>query len=245
MQRVSGKVAIVTGAARGQGAAHARLLAAEGASVILTDIREAEGRALAAEIGAAARFVLHDVTDASAWDRVIAAAVEAFGGVDILVNNAGVVAFGTVGGTSADKIAQVLQVNLMGAVLGMQAAIPAMRARGGGSIVNISSIAGLRGAKGMFAYATSKWALRGATRSAAQDLAGDHIRVNLVLPGLIDTPMTHETASPDALQRARDAVPMARAGLSEEVAEAVLFLASDAAAFMTGSEMVVDGGASA
>lgn len=245
MPRVSGKIAIVTGAARGQGAAHARLLAAEGASVLLTDIREAEGRALAAEIGASARFMTHDVTDAAAWQIVVDATTAAFGGVDILVNNAGIVSFGTLGDTSAEKFAQVMQVNLTGAVLGMQAVLPAMRARDGGSIVNISSIAGLRGAKGMFAYSTSKWALRGATRSAAQDLVADRIRVNLILPGLIGTPMVEETASPEALQRARDAVPMGRAGLASEVAEAVLFLASDAAGFITGSEMVIDGGASA
>ncbi len=245
MGRLTGKVAIITGAARGQGAAHARLFAREGAKLLLTDVREVPGTALEREIGSSARFVAHDIADAAGWGDVVSSAERHFGGVDILINNAGIVAFGSVQTTDMSEFDRVFRINTIGAVHGIQAVIGPMRARGGGSIVNVSSIAGLRGAKNMFAYSVSKWALRGIARSAAQDLAGDNIRVNTVLPGLVSTPMAEETASPEALQRAMASIPLGRAGGSSEVSEAVLFLASDASAFMTGAEMVIDGGSSA
>jgi 3alpha(or 20beta)-hydroxysteroid dehydrogenase len=245
MGTVEGKVAIVTGGARGQGAAQARLLAKNGASVIIADIRADEGKAVAGEIGAQARFVHHDVTDEAGWQAVIDATLSAFGGIEILVNNAGIVAFGAVQDTSRAEFERVLQVNMVGAFLGLRAVHPAMKQAGGGSIVNVASIAAVKGAAGMAAYGASKWGLRGLARFAAQDFAADRIRVNTILPGLIDTPMTAESAPPGKVERLLAGIPLKRMGTPEEVAELVLFLASDASAFVTGAEISVDGGATA
>jgi 3alpha(or 20beta)-hydroxysteroid dehydrogenase len=245
MGKVAGKVAIVTGGARGQGAAHARLLAANGAAVVIADIRAEEGAAVANEIGQAARFVAHDVTDADGWARVVDTALTEFGRIDILVNNAGVVAFGATQDTSREQVDRLFQINVVGAFLGIQAVHPAMKAGGGGSIVNIASIASLKGARGMLAYGVSKWGLRGLSRYAARDLAPDRIRVNTIMPGVIDTPMTHDEAPPGNLERVLAAIPWGRMGGAAEVAELVLFLASDASEFITGAEIAMDGGATA
>jgi 3alpha(or 20beta)-hydroxysteroid dehydrogenase len=245
MGAVDGKVAIVTGGARGQGAAQARLLAKNGAAVVITDLRAEEGNAVAAGIGGDARFAMHDVTDEAGWQTVVDDTLSAFGRIDILVNNAGIVAFGAVQDTSRAEFERVVQVNMIGAFLGLRAVHPAMKQRGGGSIVNVASIAAVKGARGMAAYGASKWGLRGLARYAAQDFAADRIRVNTILPGLIDTPMTAESAPPGKIAQVMAGIPLNRMGTPEEVAELVLFLASDAAAFVTGAEISVDGGATA
>ena len=245
MGQVAEKVAIVTGGARGQGAAHARALADAGASVMITDILVDDGQAVAAEIGVRARFMRHDVTDEAGWDAVVAATLDAFGRIDILVNNAGVVAFNAVQDTSRAQFERVFQINVVGAFLGLKAVHPHMQAAGGGSVINIASIAAVKGAKGMAAYGVSKWGLRGLTRYAAQDYASDHIRVNTILPGVIDTPMTHNEAPPGKLEKVMASIPWGRMGGAGEVAELVLFLASDAAQFITGAEIAIDGGATA
>jgi 3alpha(or 20beta)-hydroxysteroid dehydrogenase len=245
MGQVAEKVAIVTGGARGQGAAHARALAAAGASVMITDILEAEGQAVAAGIGPRARFMRHDVTDEAGWAAVVAETLGAFGRIDILVNNAGVVAFNSVQDTSREQFERLFQINVVGAFLGLQAVHAAMVSAGGGSVINIASIAAVKGAKGMAAYGVSKWGLRGLTRYAAQDYARDHIRVNAILPGVIDTPMTHNDAPPGKLEKVMATIPWGRMGSSDEVAELVLFLGSDASQFITGAEIAIDGGATA
>ncbi|MFC9972842.1 glucose 1-dehydrogenase [Spirillospora sp. NPDC127200] len=237
---LDGKVAIVTGAARGQGAVEARLLAEAGARVVVADVLE-EGREVAAEIGGAARFVHHDVTDAASWADAVAVATGAFGRLDVLVNNAGIWRTAPVDQETEERFELILRVNLIGPFLGIKAAVPAMRAAGGGSVVNISSTAGLRGIPGHSAYGASKFGLRGLTRSAALDLAPDGIRVNSVHPGAIDTPMV-AAAGFERGEGNYDRVPLGRVGVPEDVAGLVLFLASDASSYITGTEFAVDGG---
>ncbi|MDL4816231.1 glucose 1-dehydrogenase [Actinomadura opuntiae] len=241
--RLDGKVAIVTGAARGQGEAEARMLAAAGARVVLTDVLADEGAAVAASIGDAARFVPHDVASADDWARVTAVAGEEFGGVDVLVNNAAIWRTAPVADETRENFEDILRINLIGPFLGIRAVVPAMRARGGGSIVNISSTAGLRGIRGHSAYGASKFGLRGLTLSAALDLGADGIRVNSVHPGVIDTPMIASIGVERGAGKA-PRVPLGRAGIPEDVAGLVLFLASDASAYITGAELAVDGGLS-
>ena len=241
--RLQDKVAIVTGAASGMGAATAKLFAAEGAKVVLTDILEEEGTALADEIGGAARFHRLDVTSETDWDALVAETLSAFGRVDILINNAGV------SGSHPDVLNtetwdEQMNVNARGVFLGMRAVIPKMQEAGGGSIVNISSISGLTGQKfNHMGYNAAKGAVRLATKAASVQFARDNIRVNSVHPGLMPAMRTSMmSADPEVRRKITNAVPMGREGRVEEVAHANLFLASDDASYITGIEVPVDGG---
>ena len=242
MARFDGKVVLISGAARGQGAAEARMLVAEGGKVVLGDVLEAEGAALARDLGAAAAFIPLDVTRQDDWARAVAAAV-AMGGLHGLVNNAGIYIPKTLMETDVALFDRHMRVNQLGCFLGMQAVVPAMERGGGGAIVNISSVAGLRGSPGAIAYSSTKWALRGMTKAAALDLAPRGIRVNSVHPGPIDTPML-DARTAEQNDRRRRQVPMQRFGTAEEAARLVLFLLSDDSAYMTGAELAIDGGAS-
>ena len=236
MGRVADKVAIVTGGAQGMGAADARMLVAEGAKVVIGDILDEPGQALADELGEAARYVHLDVTDEAQWAAAVDTAVSAFGKVNVLVNNAGIVAVAPLKSLDVEKWNRVLAVNLTGAMLGIKAVLAPMKEAGGGSIINVSSIEGLRGASWVHSYVASKWGLRGLTKSAALELATDNIRVNSLHPGFIRTPMTKHF--PDDMV----GTPLGRPGKPEEVATFVVFLASDESSFSTGSEFIVDGG---
>lgn len=245
--RLGGKVALISGAASGMGQNEAIIFAREGAKVVVADVLEAEGKQVADTIvtgGGQARFVRLDVTSEAEWDAAVTATVGAFGKLDVLVNNAGIS-----GTYDADMLStaawdKVMAVNAKGVFLGMKYAIPAMKQAGGGAIVNISSISGFVGQDGVhMAYNASKGAVRIMTKTAAVQFAGDNIRVNSVHPGFMP-PMRTSKTSADPAWRAKmlAAVPMKRAGRVEEVAYAVLFLASDEASYITGTELVVDGG---
>ncbi|MCB1289454.1 MAG: glucose 1-dehydrogenase [Mycobacterium sp.] len=236
MGRVDDKVALISGGARGMGAADARMLVAEGAKVVIGDILDEQGAALAEELGEAARYVHLDVTSADDWKSAVDTAVQNFGKLNVLVNNAGIAQAAPLKTVDMTRWQKVLDVNLTGPMLGIKAVIEPMIAAGGGSIINISSIEGLRGAVWMHSYVASKWGLRGLTKSAALELAPEKIRVNSVHPGFIRTPMTKHL--PDNIVSA----PMGRPGTPEEVATFVVFLASDESSFSTGAEYVVDGG---
>ena len=242
MPRFEGKTVLISGGARGQGAVEARMIVAEGGRVVLTDVLVAEGQALAAELGAAARFLRHDVTEEAGWAEAVAAA-ESLGGLHGLINNAGIYQPRTLMETDAALFERHMRVNQLGCFLGMKAVVPAMERSGGGAIVNISSTAGLRGSPGAIAYSATKWALRGMTKAAAIDLAPRNIRVNSVHPGPIDTEML-KARTPEENQERLQTVPMRRQGTAAEVAKLVLFLLSDDSAYMTGAELAIDGGAS-
>ena len=243
MGRLSGKVAIVTGGARGMGAATSRLFAAEGAKVAITDVLEEDGKALAAELGDAARFYRHDVTSESEWAAVVQQVEADLGPVDVLVNNAGILMFKSLLATTLEDYERVLKVNLVGEFLGIKAVAPGMIARGKGSIVNISSVDGMKGANGLVAYASSKWGVRGLTKVAALELGHRGVRVNSVHPGGVDTAMTnHDNTARDQVNERFTNIPLQRVSGPEEVAAASLFLASDDASYLAGAEIVVDGG---
>lgn len=242
--RLDGRVALISGGARGQGEAEARLLVARGARVVIGDVLGDEGRAVAASLGADARFVALDVGDPSQWADAVEATNEAFGSLDVLVNNAGIVRAGAIESVPVDDFMEAVRVNQLGCFLGMQAVVPTMRTQGRGSIVNVSSIAGLQGVAGAVPYVATKWAIRGMTKTAAIELGHDGIRVNSVHPGVIDTLMTNNPQFEAVDKQAVfDAFPIPRIGTAEEVAEMVAFLASDASSYSTGAEFIVDGGA--
>jgi 3alpha(or 20beta)-hydroxysteroid dehydrogenase len=240
-----GKVALVTGAASGIGAAVCRRLAAEGASVLVTDINADGAELLAKELGPAAIAVVHDVTQPDSWTSAVTAAEETFGGFQLLVNNAGIVApLLPCSILSPDEYLRVVMVNQYGPFLGMQASIPAMAAAGGGAVVNVASTDGHQGMPLMTPYVAAKHALIGMTKSAALELAASGIRVNTVSPGGVDTPLMSGSATGglDVGAIIATTVPMARLGRPEEIAAAVSFLLSDDASYITGADIVVDGG---
>ena len=244
--RASGKVALISGAAQGMGESHARLLAREGACVVIADLRHDQGRALARAIaadGGQAIYVPLDVTVETDWQNAIDTAEQAFGKLDVLVNNAGIAPQqGPLDQLSLDKWSLVLGINLTGAFLGMKHAIAPMRRAGGGSIVNICSTAALIGYAGIPAYAASKGALRALTKQAATEYAKDLIRANAIFPGLIETPM-NANSTPERMKMLADKVPLGqRRGQPAEVSQCVLHLASDESSFTTGAEIVIDGG---
>lgn len=244
MGRLDGKIALITGGARGQGAAEGTLFAAEGATVIITDVLDAEGEAMAASFDG--RYLHHDVTDENRWREIIDTIVGWFERVDVLVNNAGIYRAETVLNMTQAQYRQVIDINQVGVFLGMQAVSRPMVEQRSGSIINISSIAGLRGGGGI-AYVASKWAVRGMTKSAATQLGPYNIRVNSIHPGLIETPMLHQLPGFDSgrqddyLRR----IPIGRIAEASDVAKLALFLASDDSAYSTGSEFVIDGGMTA
>ena len=245
--RLEGKVAFISGGARGMGASEALLFAQEGAKVAIGDVLEDEGRRVAAQIGEAggqAIFVALDVTSESQWQAAIAATVAQFGSLDILVNNAGIGGHGTVEDTTAADWDLVMDINAKGVFLGTKLAIPEMRRAGGGSIINISSQLGLVGVDNSSPqYQASKGAVRLLTKATAIQYAGEKIRANSVHPGPIVTPMTEGgRADPERNQVTLSRIPLGRYGEAEDVAYGVLFLASDESSFMTGSELVIDGG---
>jgi 3alpha(or 20beta)-hydroxysteroid dehydrogenase len=236
MGRVDGKVAVISGGARGMGASHARTLTGEGAKVVIGDLRDDEGKALADDLGDAARFVHLDVTQPEHWQAVIATAVDEFGKLDVLVNNAGIVNGDALQNFALADWQRIIDVNLTGTFLGLQAAIEPMIAAGGGSIVNVSSVEGLPGSAWVHGYVASKFGVCGLTKSAALELAPHGIRVNSIHPGLIRTPMT--SGIPEDFLT----IPLGRAADPVEVSNFVLFLASDESSYATGSELVIDGG---
>ena len=238
--RLEGKIAIITGAAQGMGAEHARVFVAEGARVMLTDVQEAAGAALAAELGAHARFLRHDISSATDWDTVIAATREAFGPANVLLNNAGMYFIGPVDEAEPERVRKLLDVNIYGTWLGISRIAPVMREAGGGSIINLSSLAGNHGIPWHSIYGASKWAVRGLTKSAAVDLGPSGIRVNAILPGAIGETGMAPPGGLDATQLA--AIPLRREGSKLEVSQLAVFLASDDSAYITGSDHVIDGG---
>jgi 3alpha(or 20beta)-hydroxysteroid dehydrogenase len=237
--RLEGRVALVTGGARGQGAAEARLFAREGARVVIADVLADEGATLAAELGDAAAFAELDVSDERAWSEAVEAALERFGRLDALVNNAGVHWARPLLEETVEGLDRMLAVNLRGAFLGIRATARAIAKAGGGAIVNVSSTAGLTGYRHRGAYAMAKWGLRRLTRVAALELAPLGIRVNCVAPGGVRTAMVTDPDEPGRWT----GVPARRVGEVEEIAEAVLFLVSGSSSYVTGTDLVVDGGA--
>ncbi|HLV72969.1 3alpha(or 20beta)-hydroxysteroid dehydrogenase [Actinomadura hallensis] len=236
MGRVDGKVALISGGARGIGAASARALAAEGARVVIGDLLDEEGEAVAKDIGDAARYVHLDVRSPDDWKAAVDTAVSEFGRLNVLVNNAGIANGSAIGRFGLDKWQEIIDVNLTGPFLGIRAAADALVAAGGGSIINNSSIEGLRGTSWAHGYVASKWGLRGLTKSVAVELAPHGVRVNSLHPGLIRTPITE--GIPDDMIP----IPLGRPGRPEEVAAFVVFLASDESSYATGTEFVMDGG---
>lgn len=240
MARVSGKVALISGGARGMGASHARLLVEEGAKVVIGDILDEEGTALAAELGEdSARYVHLDVTDYAEWEAAVAVATEAFGRLDVVVNNAGIANFGPIEEYTIEAWQTIIDINLTGVFYGIKAAIPALKESGKGSIINISSTAGLQGYEALPGYNAAKFGVRGLTKNAALDLGRYNIRVNSVHPGVIRTPMTEELETP------QNHVALHRVGEPIELSNLILFLASDESSFSTGAEFVADGGETA
>jgi 3alpha(or 20beta)-hydroxysteroid dehydrogenase len=250
MGRLDGKVALISGGGRGQGATEARLFVREGAKVVFGDILDVEGQKIEAEIrasGGEAVYVHLDVTSEGDWRAAVEMAVQRYGQLNVLVNNAGIIIRKGIEETSVEEWDRTQAINVKGVFLGTKYALPAMRRAGGGSIINISSVAGLVGSSyGAASYIASKGAVRLFTKATAIQHAKDHIRCNSIHPGPIETPMIQETLEDRAfLQERLRRIPLGRIGKVEDVAYGVLYLASDEASYVTGSELVIDGGSTA
>jgi len=241
MARLQDKVCLVTGAARGQGAAEARLFCSEGGKVWMTDVLDDEGQSLAAELGCQYRHL--DVRDEQAWSALVDEIVGTDEGLHVLINNAGIFRSNRMVDMPTEEFQLVMDINCLGVFLGMRSAAPAMMTSGGGSIVNVSSLAGMRASSGAMAYGASKWAVRGMTKAASVELARKGIRVNSIHPGLIETPMADELGI--SQEKLIKRTPLGRIAQAEEVANMALFLASDESSYSTGSEFLVDGGLNA
>ena len=246
--RLEGKVALITGGARGMGATEAELFADQGAAVVITDVRADDGGATADRLraaGADCMFVPHDVTNEEQWKQVVADIVARHGRLDILVNNAGIFEGGSVMDTTLDAYMRTININQVGVFLGMRAVAPQMVNQQSGSIINISSVAGLSGTPGFLAYGASKWAVRGMTKGVARELAPFGVRVNSIHPGIIDTPMLQTFDNLGVREAVRQRIPLGKEADPRAVANMALYLASDESSYSTGSEFVVDGGWSA
>ena len=239
MGRVQDKVAIVTGGARGMGSHHARALVAEGGRVVIADVADDEGRALADELGEQAVFAHLDVSDPEQWSETVDLAMSTFGRLDVLVNNAGVADMAPLAKTTDEAWQRIIDINLTGAFFGLRAVVPHLAAHGGGSVINISSVEGMRGSAGLHAYGASKFGLRGLTKSVALEFARAGVRVNSIHPGFIETAMTESFHAVDL------GIPLGRGADADEVSALVVYLASDESSYSTGAEFVVDGGLTA
>jgi 3alpha(or 20beta)-hydroxysteroid dehydrogenase len=235
--KLAGKVAIITGAGSGMGADEARMFAAEGAKVVITDIVGDACRKVADEIGESAIAIEHDVADEAGWSRVVETALEKFGKIDILVNNAGLTKSDTFDNTDVAFMRRMLDVNIVGSFLGMKAVRGPMKDNGGGAIINIASGLAFTSLPGYFAYGVSKWGVRGMTRLGAKELAPDNIRVVTLTPGAIETP----SLVPAVRENAATMIPMGRVGGADEFARVVVFIASDDASYVSGAEFLIDG----
>ncbi len=240
MNRLDGKVAIISGGARGMGAVEAELFVAAGAQVVITDVLDDDGTKTADRLGQACEFIHHDVTSETDWSNVVSTVLERHGHLDILINNAGIFEMGGLTDTSLAMWEKMIAVNQTGVFLGMRTAAPAMKENGSGSIINISSIAGMASAAVAHAYSASKWAVRGMTKSAAVELAPFGIRVNSVHPGIIETEMLNQFGE-GMRERMEERIPLGRVAGPDEVGRLVQFLASDDSSYCSGQEFVIDG----
>ncbi|MGI8387561.1 SDR family NAD(P)-dependent oxidoreductase [Robertmurraya sp. P23] len=243
MGKIDGKVVLITGGARGMGAAHARAFAEEGAKVAITDILVEEGEKLSAELGKQVKFYKHDVSISAEWEAIVADIEATFGPINVLVNNAGISIMKPILEMSEEEYRRVIDINQLSVFLGMKTVLPSMLKTKDGSIINISSLAGFRGTShGSVAYSASKFAIRGMTKAVALEMASEGIRVNTIHPGLILTPMTVQAGAEEVVNLLSKDIPMQRGAQPEEVTKLVLFLASSDSSFSTGSEFVLDGG---
>ncbi len=240
--RLEGKVALISGGARGQGATEAELFISEGARVVIGDVLDDEGKATAERLGEACRYVHLDVTVEEDWQNALQFTIDEFGAPDTLINNAGIFIIRPIAMTSVEEFERVQNINTTGVFLGIKTVGPVMCENQRGSIINISSVAGLKGTAGTIAYSASKWAVRGMTKCAANEYAAFGVRVNSIHPGIIDTPMLAEFDQWGVRESLRDSIPMGKETGPESVANLALYLASDESAYSTGSEFVVDGG---
>ena len=242
MKLLENKIAIITGGSGGIGSAQAEHFVAEGAKVVIADVAEEAGKALAAKLGSNTVYRHLDVRAEKSWADVVAATLAQWGGLDVLVNTAGIAGYRTIKDVTAEYFMNMIQINQMGVFLGIRAAIDPMTQRGGGSIINVSSHVGVRGAAGAIAYSSTKFAVRGMTQSAAIELAPLGIRVNALVPGIIDTPPIQQHWSAERRASARARVALSRFGRMDEAARMTVFLASDQSSYSTGADFYVDGG---